>query len=639
MGKKHPLVDLLGEGVVAGLVTYGVFRFVLRPIGRMIGHLGYRWRRALTPLWFATGTELVALLWRSLAPALWPLALVLVALGATLGVASPRLSGPLQRATLALVPDSIRAGRKGVLDRPVERIYTTALLAYLGLWLALRVGFGASAITTYGWLAGWLGFGGVWWWHRRIRVAGRADRYARRWRRLANAERTPNPKFKILHGSKVVGATGTRRGLCTLTVRLVGGHTAEDLVPILGNIAAWYGLRRNAVTLAEDEDNSARVTLRFLPGDPWRAKLDHPAPPAGTYTLASLGSRLILGIYATGELQRWLITHALIVGRTGSGKSVLLESILRWITGATDAVVVAADMASGATLSLWRRALALPLATDYESTVVMLQAVMRVIEDREGRLGLLKEVEDEGNDSFEDDPGVPWLFAVIDEWPDWVAEAVLRSNKAYDENRAGLQHLALVGRIGKRGRKAKVRLILASQNGSKADTGSKELQAQLTSLFGLALDAHANKVLWKDLLRMGWSSLGLKSGQHLLNDPDHTTPEVAKGFFSSVRVRRDHVAAVAELGKTLEPTAWAALCGTEDEEVRAGSIVPAPREAPTDAILDALLVEAATAMELVARTGLSRATVFRRLRRFESQNLVTSTDGLWSLVRSEQPIS
>jgi hypothetical protein len=629
MGRKHPLADLLGEGIVTGLSLYAVWRWLVRPLGRGLGHLSWRWRRFLGPLWVATGVELAALLWRALAPAWWPLALVLPASGVALALAGPHLSEKLSGTTLALVPDSLRAGRKGVLDRPAERLYLAGLLAYVGCWLALRVGTGASAITEWTWLAGWAGFGGVWWWHRRIRVAGRADRYARRWRKLVDPAKVANPKFKPLHGSKVVGATGTRRGLCTLTVKLAHGHTGEDVVPILRNIASWYHLRPNAVTLAEDETNSSRVVLRFLPRDPWKGKLAHPSPAVGTYTLASLQSRLPVGVLASGATLVWRLQHALMVGRTGSGKSVLLESVLRWLTGATDAVVIGADLASGATLGVWRRCLALPLAEDFDSTCLLIAAAMRVVEDRERRLGVAKEADDEAGDSFEDDPGVPWLFVVIDEYPDWVAEA--------QQTPAGRRYLALVGRLAKRGRKAKVRLVLAAQNGSKADTGSKELQGQLTSLFGLALAAHPSKVAWGELGRQGWSSLGLREGQFLLNDPEHQVPEVAKGFWSSVRERREWVNAAAALATVLEPSAQAALLDTTDAEVAAGAIVPpAP---PTDPYLDALAVEAARAEDLAVRVGVSRATAFRRLNALKARGLVVNADGVWSLVRAEQPIS
>jgi hypothetical protein len=635
--RSHPLAKFFGEGVVTGIATWASWRFIVKPLGRSAGRLAHRFRRVLGPLWIAIGLEIGAVLWHWLARPWWPLALVLVVAGATIGAAGPRLSKALSGTTLALVPDSIRAGRKGVLDRPAERVYATALLVWVGGWLALRVGAGASAVTTWGWLIGWLGFGGMWWWHRRVRVAGRADRYARRWRRLADPTKTSNPKFKPLHGSKVVAATGRRRGLCTLVIRLAHGMTAEDVTPILPNIASWYRLRAGAITLAEDEDNASRVELRFLPGDPFKSWLAHPAPVAGSYSLASLESRLALAVNAAGAILHWLITHALIVGQTGSGKSVLLESILKWVTGATDAIAVGGDMASGATLGVWRRVLALPLADDYDSVVVLLGRIMALIETRERRLGLMKETDDEAPDSYVDDPSVPWVFVIIDEWPDWVAEANLRSQKQFDENRSGLAHLALVGKIGKRARKTKVVLILAAQNGSKADMGTKELQGQLRSQFGLKLQAHANRVLWREMVRQGWTSLGLKVGQFMLADDEHGTPETWKGWGKmSVRTRRDHVAAAEQVHVALHPEDAAALFDTMDPEIAAGAIIDAPVEPQvTDPILDRLHVEAATAKELHEATGISRATVFRRLKAYADRGLVSSDKGVWSLVREE----
>lgn len=639
MARRHPLVDLLGEGVVAGLMTYGMWRFVLRPIGRGIGRLAFRWRRVLIPLWFATGTEIVALIWHRFAPLWWPVALLLVALGLGTGIAGPHLSKPVTKVLLVLVPDSVDAGRKGVLDRVPERVYCALLLTYLGAWLALRTGAGASSVTEYGWLAGTGGFGAVWWWHRRIRVAGRADRYARKWRKIANAA-VSNPKFKVLAESKVVKATGTRRGVCTLTVRLAHGATASDVATVLPNIASWYRLRPNAVSLAEDESNSSRVVLRFLPRDPWRGNIVHPWPEPGTYSLAGMGKRLPVGLHATGETVRWFVTHALMVGRNGAGKSFLLESILTWLTGAVDAIVIGADLASGATLAPWRSTLALPLAEDFDMTLIMLRRAMAVIEDREQRLGLAKEANDDAEDSFEPTPEHPWMFVVIDEYPDWVAEAMVRSTKEYAYQ--GKEALLLIGRVGKRGRKTGVWLILAAQNGSKADTGSKELQAQLKALFGLRLDAHANRVLWKDMIRQGWSSLGLKPGQFLLSDDDHTTPDVAKGYFIDRRRRREHIRAAALLHKALEPSAWAALTDTTDEVVATGMVVPAPVQVQApDIVLECLLACPAggTAAELTGPTGLSRATVFRRLRALKAAGRVTSADGIWQAQRQPAEVA
>lgn len=626
MARRHPLADLLGEGVVTGLTIYAAWRWVFRPIGRLIGRLSWRWRRVLAPLWVATVLEIVALIWRALAPDLWPVALALPAAGLALALAGPHLSRGVARVVTALVPDSMDSGRKGVLDRPTERIYLALVLIFIGGWLALRVGAGASQWTAYGWQGGTVVFGGTWWYHRRIRIAGRADRYARKWRKLAEGA-TTNTKLKPLLDSKVVGATGTRRGLCTLIVRLAHGATLEDVANCLPNITSFYRLRRGAVSLAEDDTNSSRITLQFMVRDPWRGALSHPMPAPGSISLAGLGKRIQIGLYATGAAVMWTLQHLLVVGQTGSGKSTLLESLLIWLTACRDVVLVGSDMASGATLGVWRRCFALPLAEDYDSTVIMLQRLMAVIEDREKRLGQAKEATDDAGDSIEPAPEHPWLVAIIDEYPDWVAVAAARSTREY--NYVGREHQALVGRIGKRGRKVGVWLILLAQNGSRADTGSKELQSQLKATIGLRLNQHANKVLWKEQVRQGWSCTGLRPGQFVLQDDEHNTPETAKGYRVSVRDRRAHIDAVLADGmRVLEPSAWAALTDTTDEVMAAGMVVPAPVR-PDNPILAALMAGPANAQELAERAGVARATAFRHLRKLAAAGHAHSREGTW----------
>lgn len=631
MARRHPLADLLGEGVVTGLTIYALWRWVFRPIGRLIGRLSWRWRRVLAPLWVATSLEIVALVWHWLAPDLWPVALILPALGLALALVGPHLSRGLARLVLALVPDSVDAGRKGVLDRPTERVFLALLLTYVGAWLALRVGHGASAITAWGWQIGTLGFGATWWYHRRIRIAGRADRYARKWRKLADGA-TTNTKLRPLLDSKVTRAVGSRRGLCTLTVRLAHGATLEDVANCLPNITSFYRLRRGAVSLAEDDTNSSLITLQFLIRDPWRGRLPHPLPAPGSISLAELGKRFNIGLLATGKAVMLMVQHVLIVGQTGSGKSTLLESLLIWLTACRDVVLVGSDMASGATLGVWRRCFALPLAEDYDATVIMLQRLMAVIEDRERRLGLAKEASDDADDAIEPAPEHPWLVAIIDEYPDWVAVAGARSTR--EHNYVGREHLSLVGRIGKRGRKVGVWLILLAQNGSRADTGSKELQNQLKALIGLRLNQHANKVLWKEQVRQGWNCTGLREGQFLLQDDEHHAPEVAKGYRATVRERRAHIEAVlADSARVLEPSAWAALTDTAGDVgplLEALGQPPAPLPvAAADPLLNALLAGPAGATELADRAEVSRATAFRHLRRLAAHGQAHSRDGVW----------
>jgi hypothetical protein len=300
---------------------------------------------------------------------------------------------------------------------------------------------------------------------------------------------------------------------------------------------------------------------------------------------------------------------------------------MTWLTACSDTVTVAIDMAGGATLGVWRKALALPLADDLASAIVILEAVFNVITVRERALGLASENDDEAADSFEPSAETPWLILVIDEFPDLLAEAKL-TKQADGQSTYEKIINSMLSRIAKKARKCGVRLIFASQNGTKPDLGSKELQAQLRAVVGLSLDAQQSRNLWQSLERVGYNSTHLREGQFLLRDDHHTVPDAAKGFFVSNAARRRHVMAAHELHKVLEPSAWQALCGLD-----ATIVMPAEEVQPDEPVLAYLTVEGPAKVDtLVDRIGeISRATVYRRLKAYAEQGLVVTRNGIWRL--------
>jgi hypothetical protein len=594
----------------------------LRPIGKGIAHLSWRWRRALTPLWFGLGTEIMALIWRAGASWTWPVALVLPVLGTTLAILGPRISGPLAKVVFAVVPDSMDAGRKGVLDRVPERAYLAAFLAALGGWLALRVGAGPSDVTYWWFWAGTASFGGIWWYHRRIRVAGRADRYARRWRKLADAE--SKSSIREFVDSKVVGARGSR-GQSILTIRLAATMTAAKVSNRMDDVASFYSMRLASVYLLPVQENARQIQLRFLPHDPWKGSIPHPMPEPGTVSLRSTGGIFPMGLHADGADTEYRLQHSLVVGASGSGKSIWLRSLMIWLSAFQDCHIVAADMAGGATLAMWQPVLDLPLATDFESTCVMLTRVMAWIESREEDLKDAS-LGDDGEDVINATVDNPWLVVVIDEYPDFVAEAE-------GMGKAGAKWLSLIGRIGKRIRKCGGKLILLCQNGSKADTGSKELQSQLTSIVGLMLDQHASGVLWGDQKRYGWYSHGLKIGQFLVQDSDHKVPNISKGFYVKQREVKAHIDLAARLERRMEPKGWKALMGEGAHVPEVDEPAPAQGSDATHAKVMAALDEGNAKVDIIAeRAGVSRATAYRHLAQARDAGEVHADGGVWARV-------
>lgn len=630
MGKKSQggALDVAGGVILAKLGLW-----LAGKLGKGVRRLAFRWRRALSPVFFAGLVWLVSVIARALVPEWWAVALVLPVFGTAVAYFGPKLGERWSAFVMRLVPTGLDSGVAGVMDRPIERIYFGSLVSLIGAYMAVRIGAGPSDFTGWVWKIGLLVYGGSWWYHRRVRTAGRADRYARKFTKFADKDRCPDTLRPFI-GCKVIGAKGKGR-VAVLHVRLAEGMTVDVVSRLTKPLASAFGMRPASVFIKEDPTNARSVMITFLPADPWKGKIPHPMPEPGTISLSGMVKRFAMGLYADGRELLYDLQHTLVVGQTGSGKSIWLHSLMTWLTACSDTVIVAIDMAGGATLGVWRKALALPLATDLASAMVILEGVFDVIRDRERVLGKASEDDDEAADSFEPSAKTPWLILVIDEFPDLLAEAK-RARVSEDGQNQGTYEKAvntLLSRIAKKARKCGVRLVFASQNGTKPDLGSKELQAQLRAVVGLSLDAQQSRNLWQTLERVGWNSTNLREGQFLLRDDHHTVPDPAKGFFVPNQARRRHVLAAHELHKTLEPSAWQALCGLD-----ATLVMPVEEAAtPEEAVLNYLTVEGPAKADTIAdRIGVSRATVYRRLKAYGEQGVAYSRNGIWRLGASSE---
>lgn len=598
---------------------------ILMAMARGGRRLAWRWRRVLTPLYVGTGVWLFAVLYRALVPGWWPLVLVLPIVGVVLAVLGPRLGDRARTIVMKLVPEGLDRGHDGVLDRVPERTYLAVLLLWVGTYLALRIADGPSPVSAGIWQLGVLLLGAIWWWHRRIRVAGKADRYARRWGKITRGE-TKSIELRALAGSKVVKALSLG-AIAKLRIRLEASITPDQVARCCNSLASYMPkMRPNSVFFQHDEHSAQHCWFTFIPADPWKGKIDHPLPEAGSTTLRELGFRFPMGILADARTLIYRLQHTLLVGQSGSGKSIWLHALLVWLCACRDVVVVGIDMAGGATLGVWRKVLALPLATDEDEATHVLERILAVIEVRERQLGRMAEESDDADDEFKPSPETPWLVVIIDEFPDLVT--------------ANPEVIALLGRIGKRARKCGIRVVPAAQNGSKPDLGSKEFQAQLKSVVGLGLDPHASKVLWGNLMREGWTSTGLKNGQFLIRDEDHPRPEIAKGYFVTTRDRRTTVTRAVEVGRpTLEPTAWAALMGTGPDFTGTVIDMVEPEE-ELEIVVRTIrdeYPEGVTGDDLAKLPGMpARATIFRRLKRAEELGQIIRADGVARFVPPEK---
>jgi hypothetical protein len=624
----------MSKGKDTSLFKVALGILLAKGIGKLLHvlrRLAWRWRRVLTPLWFGFGVWLLAVLYRAMVPGWWPVVLVLPVLGVVLAVLGPRLGDRVRTIVMKLVPEGLDRGTDGVLDRGPERTYLAVLLVWVGTYLAVRIADGPSPVTGTLWQLGVLLLGGTWWWHRRIRVAGRADKYARRWGKITRGE-TNSIELRALKGSRPVQVLSVG-AIAKLRIRLDPGATPAQVTRCCDALASYMPkMRPGSVFCSPDEASAQHVWFTFIPVDPWKGKIPHPLPAAASTSLRELGFRFPMGIRADAKDLVYRLQHTLLVGQSGSGKSIWLHALLVWLCACRDVVIVGIDMAGGATLGVWRRVLAMQLATDPDEARHVLERVLAVIEVRERQLGRMAEDSDDADDEFMPSPETPWIVVVIDEFPDLIASDADRET---GPNRPP-SIVNLLGRIAKRARKCGVRLVPAAQNGSKADVGSKEMQAQLKSVVGLGLDQHASKVLWGELTKQGWNSAGLKNGQFLIRDEDHSRPEIAKGFFVTARDRRTIVTQAVEAGRpVLEPTALAALTGTGNDSEAIVIDMVTERDEELEPVVRFLRDEhSAKAGELDGLPGMpARATIFRRLKRASIAGQVRKdADDVWHYV-------
>lgn len=613
MGKRDTKQQGGALDIAIGVLLSKLAILTARWFGKGVRRLAYRWRRALTPVMVGFFVWVVAALWHALADGAgwWTMAALPIA-GGLLAYFGPVLNERWSLVASKLVPLGLDRGRTDVLDRPAERIYFASLWTVVGVYLAIRSGFGPSEFTAWWWRIGLAVLGGLWWWHRRIRSAGRAEKIARKWAKIRDRDRCPD-NLRPIAGAKLLSAQSKGR-TAVLHVELPEALGYSTVFRVMEGLHSFYKARPKSIFLREDPSNTNRAYLTFMPRNPWDGALEHPAPEVGTYSIRSLGRSLDLGLYSDGETLGWEIAHAGVYGQTGGGKSGFIHSIMRWIVGATDALVVGIDMAGGATLSIWKRCLALPLATDLHSATVVLESVLRFIETRERKLGI--DGDDDGDaDEFEPTDQEPWLFLIIDEFPDLIAAAKMAGMKDAQQQISWQKYInGLLGRIAKKARKTGVRLIVGTQNPTKEDVGTTEFRGQLQTTIGLNLSQQQNRNLWGEAVRAGWSSLGLGEGQFMLQDKDHQEPRRAKGWWVPRQERRHAAAKAAELVKMAEPEAWDALMGTQGAVVIVpGQVVPKERDAILRA-LDESSEGVLTVKELMAATKLSRAQVYKRLK-------------------------
>src|SRR5215217_8000844 len=226
----------------------------------------------------------------------------------------------------------------------------------------------------------------------------------------------------------------------TAKLLLRPGQTIADAFRQREALESALDVRPRSVRLEEDPGRARQVLVRVVERDPHAAPIPWAGPQAG-----SIRRPLQPGVWETGDPVAVSLAnqHTLLVGATGSGKSMLLNILVGELVAASDVVCWGVDFKGGAELGPWRACLG-RVATTPIDTQQLLQAAVAVLDARMGELGRL------GRRELAPSPASPALVVVIDEHAELVA-------------RCGRPALEAIDSIAKRGRAASVTLILANQ--------------------------------------------------------------------------------------------------------------------------------------------------------------------------------
>jgi hypothetical protein len=537
----------------------------------------WRYRSELAPLTLTMALGIAATVLHFTRPHVWPYLLLLATVVAW---------------ALALFGD--RAG----LALRSERIYAATVAMAGGSWLAAGTALG----PLYGYLEHLL-FGSAlalavpWWAHRRRRARVRVERILAVWPDIARAVGLPGSRVL----SAIVDVWGWRARFA-----LARGHTLADVTGKLPALESALGTVRGAVRAYPTRENRAnRFELRVLDIDPHADAIAWPGPSVTTIT-----EPIDLGPFEDAAPARVLFQrrHVLFGGSTGSGKSGGLNVLLGNLSACRDVVIWGVDLKRGMELGPWGPCLD-RLATTAAQATVLLRDAVAVLEARADLLSGL------GKRTWEPTPELPALVIVIDEYAELTDEAA--------------DAIAACDSIARRGRAVAVNLIAATQRPTQKAMGHGAVRSQMDVriCFRVRERKDVDLILGQGMLNAGWHAHQLNApGKFLISAPENHTPQRARAYLLTDETVSKTASRHAETRPELDETSRRAI-----EEARHTQPPIAAPDAPpglapgrtADAAQIALWAalsgapdEGLTAPELLAATGMSRPTLYRRLRAY-----------------------
>ena len=484
------------------------------------------------------------------------------------------------------------------IDRPIERIYATAVIAVAGGWLAAAIAIGPSVkpLPAIAVIATVL-LGIPWWAHRRRRARVRAVRTMQAWPGMA--ENIGLPRSRI--ASVVVNAWGW-----TARVILRKGTTAAQAIEKLPAIESGLGLRPGSARAIPDARRADRFVLRVIETDPHAQPIPWPG-----ISSASITRPAELGLFEDGRPVRVVILrrNVLVGGIAGAGKSGIINIVLAVLAACGDVMIWGVNLKGGMELQPWEHCLARPLATTPQQAIGLFRDAIAEL-DRRAALMTRR-----GARLWEPSPDMPALVIVVDEYAELPPEA-----REYADS------------LARRGRAVAVTLIAATQRPTQDAMGNNAVRSQMDVRICLRVRERrdVNLILGQGSFVSGWHAHSLtQPGAFLISAPEHTTPERARAYLITddqvTRHAARHTRTATPVWRSAAPgspySAETTPAGTDDGSGADGTLWAALRDAGPEGV---------TVAELLAVTGMPRATLYRRLRAHARAGRVAQTiRGSW----------
>ena len=489
------------------------------------------------------------------------------------------------------------------IDRPTERAYAAAVTAVVGGWISAAIAIGPAvrplpAIAEIATVV----LGIPWWAHRRRRARVRAERTIQSWPTIADNVGLPGSKI----ASVVVGAWGW-----TARVILRKGTTAAQAIDKISAIESGLGLRPGSARVIPDEHRADRFILRVIETDPHARPISWPGP-----SVTSIKQPVELGLSEDGQPVRVLILrrNVLVGGTTGSGKSGIINVILAALAACGDVVIWGVDLKGGMELQPWAQCLA-RLATTSEEATELFRDAIRELNQRATRMA------GTGARVWEPTRASPALIIIVDEYAELPEEAQDCADS-----------------LARRGRAVAVNLLAATQRPTQAAMGNNAVRSQMDVRICLRVRERrdVDLILGQGSFAAGWHAHALTHpGAFLISSPEHTTPERARAYLINDDQVTRHTAQHARPQPASQAAApgWRSAAPGSPQNTK--GVLPGPddRSGPDGALWAALRragPQGVTVAELLAVTGMTRPTLYRRLSAHAKAGRVVQTvRGSW----------